>query len=140
MQLLRFLGFAAAAVAAPAFHAARDAAAVPDQFIVVIKDGAGDNALETTIESVLGIVGGTDTAPLLAHTIGSFRAFTMTVGDSSLVQMISDLAHVSWGRLFQRPGNPNASSLANRSCDVLLLGCLRRARHNGYDQCSGHAG
>jgi hypothetical protein len=93
MHFLQVLSFAACGLAAPTLHAARDAEPLPNQFIVVMKHGAAETALQSTISAVTNILGGT--APRLVHSIGSFKGMTVSVGDESLLASIGGLENVS---------------------------------------------
>ena len=92
MQFLRILALAATALGAPVLQARADADVIPGQFIVVLKDGADESLLESSISSVTGILGGV--APLLVHNFGNFKGFTVS-GAESLIDSISQLTHVS---------------------------------------------
>lgn len=93
MQLLRTLGLAACVIAAPTTPETQSAELIPNDFIVVMKKGVTESVIQSTIDSVTGLLGGT--APRIVHKIGSFRGFTVSVGDDSLLASIKDLVNVS---------------------------------------------
>lgn len=94
MLFPRILSFAACGLAAPTLHAMRDAKPTPNQFIVVMKQGAAETALQSTISAVTNILGGT--APRLVHSISSFKGMTVSVGDESSLASIGGLENVDY--------------------------------------------
>ena len=94
MHFLRLLALVAPALAAPILQPREDADVIPGQFIVVLKNGASDSLLQSSIDGATSILGGA--APQLVHNLGSFKGFTVS-GAESFIDAISNLADVRFG-------------------------------------------
>ena len=94
MHFGRLLAFVVSALAAPILQPRQDADVIPGQFIVVLKNGASNGLLQSSIDEATSILGGA--APQLVHNLGSFKGFTVS-GADSVIDAISNLADVRFG-------------------------------------------